>query len=58
MGLELRVPEVLLHSCHEGRGEKAVAHTRVTSAAVNTLAHLTLAWKPSLLSVASSYTAQ
>lgn len=54
VGFELRVPEVPLHPCSEGTEQKAVA----ASAAVDTSVPLTLAWKPHLLSVASSSAAQ
>ena len=54
VGFELRVPEVPLHPCSEGTEQKAVA----ASAAVDTSVPLTSAWKPHLLSVASSSAAQ
>lgn len=55
VGFEYRVLEVPLHPFHKGRREKAEA----TSAAVTLVwTHLTSVWKPSLLSVTSSSTAQ
>ena len=54
LGLELRVPEGPLRPCSEGTEQKAAA----ASAAINTSVPLASAWKPHLLSIASSSAAQ